>query len=96
MAFELAAYGLLAGLLYKALPKKPLFVYVSLLLSMIGGRLVWGLASLIIYGLSGASFTWELFMGGALLNAIPGIIAQIVLIPVIIMALRKGRLLQDV
>lgn len=96
MAFELAAYGLLAALLYRVLPKRNLFLYVSLLLTMIGGRLVWGLASLVIYSLSGAAFTWEVFIGGALLNAIPGIIIQIVLIPVIMMALRKGRLVDNV
>lgn len=96
MAFELAAYGLLAGILYKALPKKNFAIYVSLLLSMIGGRIVWGLASLALFSLSGAAFTWELFLAGAFFNALPGIILQIVLIPVVIMALRKGRLLKHV
>ena len=44
MAFELAAYGLLASLLYRALPKKPGNVYVSLIGAMLGGRIVWGVA----------------------------------------------------
>ena len=41
--FELAVYGLTAGLLYKALPKKIPYIYVSLILSMLIGRIVWGL-----------------------------------------------------
>ena len=47
MAFELAAYGAIAGLMKRLLPKKPLFTYVSLLISMAVGRLVWGLAMFI-------------------------------------------------
>jgi hypothetical protein len=38
-------------------------------------------------------FTWELFLGGAIIDAIPGIIAQIVLIPVLIIALKRARLM---
>ena len=57
---------------------------------MITGRLVWGAVSIIIYGISHSAFTWQMFLGGALLNAIPGIILQIVLIPIIILALEKA------
>lgn len=93
MAFELAAYGLLTGLLFRTFPRKNVFIYLSLLLSMIGGRLVWGLASYALFSLSGAAFTWKIFVAGAFINALPGIILQIILIPAIIMALRKGKLL---
>jgi thiamine transporter ThiT len=41
MAFELAAYGLLAGLFYRLFPKKIGFAYLALVLAMIGGRVVW-------------------------------------------------------
>lgn len=46
MAFELAAYGAISGLLHRLLPRKKPYIYCSLLLSMIIGRLVWGLAML--------------------------------------------------
>jgi len=95
MAFELAAYGFSTGLFYKLLPKKKIFIYASLLISMICGRIIWGIVSLVIYGLQGKSFTWQLFAAGAVVNAIPGIILQIVVIPPIIMALKKGNLLKD-
>jgi len=95
MAFELATYGLVAGLTYKLFPKKPAFIYVDLIVSMICGRIVWGIASYFIYGFITKAFTWELFVAGAFLNAVPGIVIQIVLIPVIIMALSKARLLKE-
>jgi riboflavin transporter FmnP len=48
MAFELAAYGLTAGILYKMLPKKTPYIYVSLILSMLIGRVVWGVTMFVI------------------------------------------------
>ena len=57
MAFELAAYGALSGLCYKILRKKVSTVYLSLILSMIGGRIVWGVVSLILSTIAGTLFT---------------------------------------
>ena len=87
MAFELAVYGGTAGILYRLLPRKKWTVYLVLILSMIAGRIVWGIARLVLAGLSGNSFTWALFLAGAVTNAIPGIIMHIVLIPVLVMLL---------
>ena len=95
MAFELAAYGAVTGILYKILPKKNISVYISLIVAMICGRIVWGAVSLVLLGLSGSPFTWEIFMAGAFVNAIPGIIIQIIIIPVIVFALKKGRIIED-
>ncbi len=95
MAFELAVYGLATGLFYKLLPKKNIFIYVSLVISMICGRIVWGIVSYIIYGFGETGFTWQMFTAGAVVNAIPGIILQIVIIPVIVIALKRSSLLKD-
>lgn len=95
MAFELAAYGFMAGLLYKAFPKKTVFVYVSLIISMIFGRIVWGTAMLAILGLTGKVFTWVAFTGGAFIESLPGIIIQIILIPILIIALKKAKLIEN-
>ncbi len=95
MAFELAAYGLLAGLIYKLLKKNTVNLYVSLLLAMLGGRIVWGLVMTVISGLGGTEFGFATFLAGAFTNAIPGIILQIVLIPVILLALRKAGQLEE-
>ena len=89
MAFELAVYGLLSGLFYKLFPKKPGYVYLSLLLSMIGGRIVWGIVTYALYGLQGTAFTWDLFIQGAVITALPGIALQIVVIPLLVFALNR-------
>ena len=93
MAFELLTYGMVAGLLYEKLKKNTLNIYVSLIISMISGRVVWGIARLIISGVTGTEFTWQLFIGGAVLQAVPGIILHILLIPIIVMALRRAKLI---
>lgn len=92
MAFELAAYGALTGLFYKFLPKKSKYIYVSLISSMLLGRVVWGLASHFLLAAKGNAFTFTAFMAGAFINAIPGIILQIIIIPPLIMLLQKARL----
>lgn len=90
MAFELAGYGLVAGLLYRHLPKKTSNLYVSLVGAMLAGRIVWGVAMVVIMGLKGNAFGWSAFISGAFLGAIPGIILHIVLIPVLVLALQKA------
>ena len=95
MTFELAMYGLAAGFLYMMLPKKIPFVYVSLIVAMLAGRVVWGIARWVIGIVIGPPFSLQMFMAGAFINAVPGIILHIVLIPIIVMALRKAKLLAE-
>ena len=92
MAFELAVYGCMTGLLYKLLPRTKFSIYAALILSMIAGRIVWGAVRVALAGMSGSSFTWALFLSGAITNAIPGIILHLILIPVIVMVMEKAGL----
>ncbi len=89
MAFELAAYGLVSGVLYRVLPKKRINIYVSLIVSMITGRFVWGFVQLICVGFDPEKFNLSVFWAGAVANAVPGIIIQIILIPLLVMAADK-------
>lgn len=89
MCFELATYGFMAGFLCNRLPKKRIFIYVALIGAMLCGRVVWGAIRVVLLGFGQSEFGWAAFMSGAFLNAIPGIIVQIVLIPIIVMALPK-------
>lgn len=90
MAFELAAYGLIIGLVYTALHKRGLAgLYGSLLVAMVGGRLVWGVAEVVLLGMAGNAFTLQAFLSGALLTAVPGIVLQLVLIPAVMVALDR-------
>lgn len=95
MAFELAAYGAASGILYRVLPRKPWNVYVALIAAMLAGRLVWGAARWALLGLSGTQFTLQMFLAGAVLNAIPGIILHIVLIPIIVLIFEKAGLIEN-
>ena len=94
MAFELAAYGAISGLMHKLLPRKKPFIYCSLLTAMIVGRLVWGMAMYVCMGINGGGFTFAAFMSGAVVNAIPGIVVQIVVIPVIVMMVGEKGLIE--
>ncbi len=94
MSLELATYGAVAGLMHKILPHKKPFVYCSLLISMIVGRLVWGGAMFVCLGAVGGQFTLVAFLTSAVINAIPGIIAQIVLIPVLVMIFDNPKILK--
>lgn len=90
MAFELMTYGLVAGLMY-GLSRWQCIValYRSLIVAMIAGRAVWGVVQVIQLGFTGSEFTWAAFMSGAFLNAIPGIVVQLILIPAIMAALNR-------
>ena len=92
MTFELAVYGAVSGILYKLLPRKTWSIYVSLILAMIAGRIVWGAARFVLAGLSHSEFPMSAFLAGAVLNAIPGIILHIVLIPILVIVLEKAKL----
>jgi thiamine transporter ThiT len=91
MAFELAAYGAVSGLLYAKLPRTKASVYISLVTAMIVGRLVWGAARFVFAGLDITAFGLQAFWAGAVTSAIPGIILQLILIPILVIALDKQR-----
>ncbi len=89
MCFELATYGFVSGLLYKLLPGKKVFTYVTLIAAMLAGRIIWGIARVILAGLAQSEFAWTAFLSGAFVNAVPGIILHILLIPVLVIALKR-------
>ena len=57
---------------------------------MLAGRVLWGVVRVILTGVTGSAFTWAAFMAGAVTNAVPGIILQLVLIPVLVKALERA------
>ncbi len=89
MAFELLAYGLCMGLFINRFPKNLPGFYGALILSMTIGRVVWGAVQFAVLGLAGSTFSFELFIAGALITAIPGIILQLILLPAISVAMPK-------
>ena len=90
MAFELAAYGIIAGYLYNHSRWQCMVaLYRSLAIAMLGGRIIWGAVRIVMTGMAGEAFTWQMFLAGAFLNAIPGIVLQLVLIPSLMLALDR-------
>ena len=91
MAFEMAAYGAVSGWMYRKVQHTLPMIYATLVTAMVAGRLVWGAVRFVLAGLTGSSFPFSAFLSGALLTAIPGIIAQLILIPLIVTALKKAK-----
>lgn len=104
MAFELAAYGALAGLLYNWLKNnecrligsagkngKPIVnTYIALIVAMLLGRLAWGVAKFAVVSLfTTGFFTLPMFFAGAFVTAWPGIVLQLAIIPPIVIALER-------
>ena len=92
MSFELATYGLISGLLYSQLPRKTGSIYVSLITAMIVGRIVWGASMIALSSQAGLHFTYQMFMTYAFIDAMPGVLLHIVLIPAVVIALEKTNL----
>ncbi len=95
MAPELAVYGLCAGSLYKLLPKKIPYIYVSLAGAMLAGRAAWGAVRYLVAGIQNTEFSFSMFLAGAFTNAVPGIICHILLVPIVVMALRRAKVMYN-
>ncbi len=95
MTVELMTYGLVVGFLFShSRWQCVLSLYRSLIAAMLAGRVVWGITEIVLLGLGGTSFTWKAFIAGALLDAIPGIILQLALIPAVMVALNRAGLVK--
>lgn len=102
MAFELAAYGAVIGICRKIFRRKKWFataseskryildIYFSLAVSMICGRIVWGLVRYALASVTRQAFTWQMFVAGAFVTASPGIVIQLILIPALMIALERA------
>ena len=93
MAFEMAAYGAISGLLYRKLRGRGGRIYLSLIAAMLAGRLVWGLVQFLLAGLRSTTFNLTMFLSGAVTMALPGIILQLVLIPVLVVVMERTNMI---
>ena len=87
MIAELAVYGMSSGFFLK---KLGLNIYICLILSMILGRIASGIT--VLFAVLAFSFGAAPlpYVTGAVVAGIPGIIAQIVILPPLYAALKKG------
>ncbi len=91
MAFELACYAIVIGLVYQRLEGKKWQTLLALLSAMVAGRLVWGAVSFLLLGFSGSGFSPDAFLAGALFTALPGIVLQLLLVPLLIAGLKHAK-----
>ena len=92
MMVELAIYGLVTGLMMKLIHtgKLTVDVYISLLTAMLAGRIITGIARALIF--SAGSYSWKAWATGYFVSSFPGIILQLILVPVLYMTLQKAHL----
>lgn len=86
MMLELASYGFLAGVCYEKFGRR---IYPALITSMIGGRIVCGIANAFLFNMAGKAYGFQAFVSGAFVVALPGIVIQLILLPLLIISLKK-------
>jgi thiamine transporter ThiT len=93
MLVECAVYGLVSGLMMQIIRTKKVYVdlYASLIIAMLSGRIVAGLARALIF--ARGNFTMAAWTTSYFVTGLPGIIIQLVLIPSIVYALMQARLI---
>lgn len=93
MLVECAAYGALTGLMMQLVHTKKVYpdLYISLLVAMLGGRIISGIAKALIF--SAGSYSMTAWVTGSFVTSLPGIIVHLVLIPSIVYALMKAKLI---
>ena len=89
MAFELATYGTVIGLV-----SKKTNAFISLVVAMLSGRAVLGIANVVLLGMTGKNYALSMFISGAFVTALPGIIIQLILVPSIYGLLQKSKYLE--
>ena len=93
MLFELAAYGAVAGLLIKLIRTRSKIanIYIALIGAMLAGRVLFGVLNAVIFRFG--AYSLSLWLTAAFVTALPGIVIQLVLIPILIVAIEKAKLI---
>lgn len=94
---ELCVYGLVSGLLMKLIrTRRPaLDLYAAMLPAMLLGRVVGGLAKVLFYasGVLDSGLTLAAWVSAYFVASWPGIVLQLVLLPLLYFVLEKSRLI---
>lgn len=95
MLCELAVYGLVSGLLMRWIKTKRLVLdlYLSLIGAMLAGRLVFGLLNALVF--RAGAYSLPVWTAAAFVTALPGIVIQLVIVPMLVLALKKAKLIAE-
>lgn len=93
MLVELAIYGVVSGLMMRWIHTKKLYpdLYISLISAMLVGRVAAGAVKALIF--TPGQITVSAWMASYFVTAWPGIVIQLILIPAIVVALEKAKLI---
>lgn len=93
MMVELALYGLISGLLMRFVHTGKVLadLYISLGTAMLAGRILAGAARALLF--APGAYSWKAWAAGYFVSSFPGIVLQLILIPVLYMALRRAHLI---
>lgn len=89
MVVELGIYGFAAGLMHRIFKRNS---YISLIVAMISGRIALGIAAYVMMQFFGFELDPMLYVKGAVVTGLPGIVLQLVLIPVLVLMVERGAL----
>ncbi len=94
MICELAVYGLAASLLIRFVRTNNFYIniYVSLIGSMLLGRVVYGIMKALIF--NAGEYSMQIWVTSMFVTALPGIAIQLVLIPALVLLLRKAKVIE--
>ena len=92
---ELCVYGLVGGIAMKYIRtgRNAADVYVSLILAMIAGRIVGGIATAIFYTVTSGVYSIALWATSYFVESVPGIVAHLIIVPALVLTLQKARLI---
>lgn len=95
MLCELAVYGAVSGLMNKYIHTgKPIAdLYIQLIVAMLAGRAVAGILNSLIF--MAGSYSLSIFITGAFVTALPGIVIQLVAIPAIVRLMETAKLIPN-
>lgn len=94
MLCELAAYGLISGVLSQVVRtgRRGADLYIQLIGAMLLGRVVYGAMNALVF--SAGDYSMAVFLTAAFVTALPGIVIQLALLPGLVLLLEKARVLE--
>lgn len=95
MMVELAAYGVVSGILMRVVHTKKLYadLYISLAVAIVAGRVVAGVTRALLF--SAGEYSMAAWVSGYIVTSWPGTLIQLIFIPSIIFALTQARLIPE-
>ncbi len=93
MMIELASYGCISGLVLQVVHtgKRTADLYISLIIAMMSGRVISGIVKALIF--SAGHYSIAMWVTGYFVTSLPGMIIQLILIPILVLALEKSHLI---